>query len=264
MLLSYDLQSTKSLSLCSFYAKERFQSEQKRQHCTPQQLRLRSCVNRLYDPFSAHRFSSQFLFSSICRVSGLQRNISPTLPPHRFFLLLLSYCLVSPPFLFFFHQTSLSLSSLSVCSIIISMVTNKDGKLSLTYYGSNLLLSSACSLSPLLSSVAFFLCFLRCVAARVSAAFCFFQARFEMDLKPTFLLEVDAPSVVELMQSKYKPVNILTVSKSIGAQCCVNTALLVQKYGRSCTTGFRVVELDSLCHSLNKTLHYFRSNLCVF
>lgn len=45
-------------------------------------------------------------------------------------------------------------NSLSVCSIIISMVTIKDVKLSTMHYGNNLSLSSTCSLHLPLSSVA--------------------------------------------------------------------------------------------------------------
>lgn len=71
--------------------------------------------------------------------------------PSSFLPLLLSL----PPFLFFSVAVSFSLSvTQSVCSIIISMVTITDVKLSLMYYGSNLFLSSARSLCPLLSSVA--------------------------------------------------------------------------------------------------------------
>lgn len=103
----------------------------------------------------------------------------------------------------FSHPLSLQKHSLSVCSIIISMVTIKDVKLSLMLYGSNLSLSSACSLRPLLSSVACSFsyspsptcvscCSLRSCKKKKKAhknalLYCTFQTLFAAScLKPTF------------------------------------------------------------------------------
>lgn len=76
-------------------------------------------------------------------------NISATLPPVVLSPLLSRRLFLFPPFLHSSVAHTLSVT-LSVCSIIISMVTIKDVKLSPMYYGSNLSLSSHPSLLLLL------------------------------------------------------------------------------------------------------------------